>query len=121
MESSTSPSQFSTLPRAFTIWKNRGESLNTTQTDSNSKDKDDDTFFDIEHTFVHRTQAFSHSFFSAATAMKKLHEKAWVRGCTFCSATDSFSGEIMAKMSLVMDGGAPGSGGGPLPNSKLGE
>ena len=38
---------------------------------------------------------------------------------TFIRGTFSFSGEIIAKMSLVRTGGAPGSVAGAVPNSKL--
>lgn len=38
---------------------------------------------------------------------------------TFNKGTLSFSGDIMAKMSLVKVGGAPGSVAGEVPNSKL--
>ncbi len=38
---------------------------------------------------------------------------------TFCRVTLSFSGEIIARMSLVTVGGAPGSAEGMVPNSRL--
>ena len=43
-------------------------------------------------------------------------EQGWL---TFCKATTSFSGDTMDRMSLVMMGGAPGSGEGVVPNSRL--
>lgn len=45
----------------------------------------------------------------------------FVRCLTFCSGTISFSGDTMERMSLVIIGGAPGSGEGVVPNSRLGD